>query len=85
MTEQAPTPQIAGREPIKVELEAGKDYWFCTCGLSKNQPFCDSSHKGTGMKSHKFTAEKSGTAWLCMCKQSKNTPFCDSTHKTLPD
>ena len=78
-------PKIAGHEPAKVELEAGKDYWFCTCGLSKNQPFCDSSHKGTGMKSHKFTAEKSGTAWLCMCKQTKNTPFCDSTHKTLAE
>lgn len=78
-------PKIADYSPKAVELEAGKDYWFCTCGLSANQPFCDSSHKGTGMKSHKFTAEKTGTAWLCMCKNSKNIPFCDGTHSSLKD
>lgn len=73
-------PKRAGDAPIAVELEAGKDYWFCTCGLSQNQPFCDSTHKGTGMKSHKFTAEKTGKAYLCMCKKTGNTPFCDGTH-----
>lgn len=73
-------PKRAGDAPIVVELEAGKDYWFCTCGLSANQPFCDGSHKGTGLKSHKFTAEKTGKAWLCMCKATGKTPFCDGTH-----
>lgn len=81
--EQTPTPKVAALEPAKIELEAGKDYWWCTCGLSANQPFCDSAHKGTGMKSHKFTAEKSGMASLCQCKQTKNPPFCDGSHSKL--
>jgi CDGSH-type Zn-finger protein len=77
-------PKIAGSGPAEVELEAGKTYFFCACGLSQNQPFCDGSHKGTGMKSKSFIAEKSGRAWLCMCKQSQDTPFCDGTHNSLP-
>lgn len=78
------TPHIAARQPAKVELEAGKDYWFCACGLSASQPFCDGSHKGTGFAPQKFTPEKSGPAWLCQCKATKNAPFCDGSHKTLP-
>ncbi len=74
---------IAGTEPIGVELTEGKTYFFCTCGLSKTQPFCDGSHKGTEFMPHKFTAEKSGKKWLCMCKKTKNVPFCDSSHKEL--
>ncbi len=81
----AALPKIAARAPIQIELEAGKDYFFCTCGLSANQPFCDGTHKGTGMKSFKFTAEKSGPAWLCQCKQTKNQPFCNGTHKTIEE
>ena len=75
-------PKRAADAPIKVDLEAGKDYWFCTCGYSANQPFCDGAHKttDTGLKSHKFTAEKTGPIWLCMCKETKNAPFCDGTH-----
>ena len=76
-------PKIAGTSSIAVELEEGKTYSFCACGLSQTQPFCDGSHKGTEFKSHKFTAEKTGKAWLCQCKHSKNIPFCDGTHKTL--
>ena len=62
------TPHIAAKAPAKVTLEEGKDYWFCTCGLSKNQPFCDGSHKGSGFAPQKFTAEKSGDAsWRDLC------------------
>lgn len=84
MTTNPTLPKAAGNAPIQVELEVGKDYWFCTCGLSAKQTFCDGAHKGSGMKSHKFTAEKSGPAWLCLCKNTKNAPFCDGTHKNLP-
>jgi|GEM_PF-192746 len=78
-----PTPHVAATAPAKVELEAGKDYWFCTCGLSATQPFCDGSHKGKGFAPQKFTADKTGPAWLCQCKQTENAPFCDGAHKGL--
>ena len=76
-------PKIAAKEPIAVDLEEGKDYYFCACGLSQKQPFCDGSHKGTEFKSQKFTAEKTGKAWLCQCKSSQRIPFCDGTHSKL--
>ncbi|MDJ0612703.1 MAG: glutamate synthase-related protein [Rhizobiaceae bacterium] len=76
---------IAAKSPAKVELEEGKDYFWCQCGRSKNQPFCDGSHAGTDIKPVKFTAEKTGTAALCQCKSSANAPFCDGTHASLGD
>jgi CDGSH-type Zn-finger protein len=76
-------PHIAAKAPVKVALEAGKDYWYCTCGLSANQPFCDGSHKGTSLAPKKFTAEKDGDAWLCRCKHTANAPYCDGSHKSL--
>jgi CDGSH-type Zn-finger protein len=77
-------PVIAGRAPVKVQLEAGKNYAFCTCGHSAGQPFCDGSHKGTGFTPIVFTAEATEEVRLCMCKQTGNAPRCDGTHKTLP-
>lgn len=76
-------PTIAAREPIVVELTEGKNYFFCTCGNSKKQPFCDGAHKDTGFEPHKFTAEKNGKAWLCQCKHSGKIPFCDGTHSKV--
>jgi CDGSH-type Zn-finger protein len=76
-------PHAAAKVPAKVELEAGKDYWYCSCGLSAAQPFCDGAHKGSGFGPLKFTAENSGPAWLCQCKQSANPPFCDGKHQAL--
>ncbi|MCB1563745.1 MAG: CDGSH iron-sulfur domain-containing protein [Alphaproteobacteria bacterium] len=76
-------PNIAGTSPIAVELEEGKNYFFCTCGLSANQPYCDGSHKGTDFKPHKFTAEETGKKWLCLCKRTGNKPYCDGSHKAL--
>ena len=75
--------RIAGRAPAAVELEAGKQYAFCTCGLSEDQPFCDGSHRGSSFKPHLFTLESSEKKWLCQCKHTKNVPYCDGTHKTL--
>ena len=76
-------PHIAQKAPYPVDLEAGKSYFWCACGQSKNQPFCDSSHKGGSFSPVKFTAEETKKVWLCGCKQTKNQPFCDGTHKTL--
>ena len=79
-----PTPNICDKAPKAVELEEGKDYFFCTCGLGEKQPFCDGAHKKAGdFKSHKFTAEKTGTAYLCMCKHTQNPPFCDGSHSKI--
>jgi glutamate synthase domain-containing protein 2 len=78
-------PKIAGRKPIAIELTKGEEKYFCACGESKSQPFCDGSHRITPFKPIAFTAEKTETAYLCMCKQSKNLPYCDGTHATLKD
>lgn len=83
MSKEADAPVVADRKPRAVQLEKGKEYWWCACGRSKNQPFCDGSHKGTGFTPHGFTAEESGEAWLCMCKRTANRPFCDGTHNKL--
>lgn len=76
-------PKIAACEPTKVELEAGKKYAWCACGLSTSQPFCDGSHKGTGMAPMVFEAEEAKTAWMCQCKHTGNAPLCDGAHKNL--
>jgi CDGSH-type Zn-finger protein len=73
-------PKRAGDSPLPIELEEGKRYAWCTCGLSESQPLCDGKHKGTGMRSHVFIAEKTETKYLCCCKETKNSPFCDGSH-----
>jgi CDGSH-type Zn-finger protein len=77
-------PVIAARQPIGVELEAGKTYHFCTCGKSANQPFCDGAHGDSGFRPQAFTAEKDGKAFLCQCKRTGNAPFCDGAHAKIP-
>ncbi|MDI9336877.1 MAG: CDGSH iron-sulfur domain-containing protein [Alphaproteobacteria bacterium] len=71
--------------PIKVHLESGKKYAWCSCGLSTNQPFCDGSHKRTpgGEGPMIFEVQESGTKGLCTCKHTKNPPFCDGAHKAI--
>lgn len=76
-------PKIAAKSPIAVELKEGKTYYWCTCGRSSKQPFCDGAHEGTSFKPMKFTAEKDEKAYLCACKYTKNPPYCDGTHKKL--
>ncbi len=76
--------RIAARSPIEVHMEPGQYHW-CACGRSKNQPFCDGSHVGTGIRPVTFTVAEETDAWLCRCKQTGDAPYCDSTHKTLPE
>lgn len=77
-------PVIAGRAPVRVELEAGRRYWWCACGKSANQPFCDGSHRRGPYEPVEFRAESSGPAFLCACKRTQGRPFCDGSHKRLP-
>ena len=76
-------PRIAQRAPIVVDVEAGKTYWWCACGRSSSQPFCDGSHEGTGFAPVEYRAEASEKKWFCACKHSAAKPFCDGTHKRL--
>ncbi len=76
-------PIIAQKSPIEVELEAGKTYYWCSCGMSQKQPFCDGSHKDTEFTPVEFTPEESKTAYLCACKRNDGTPFCNGAHKDL--
>jgi len=75
-------PQKAGDSPKTMETEPGT-YWWCACGRSQNQPFCDGSHKVTSFTPVKTTIEEKKTVSWCMCKQSGNKPFCDGTHRKL--
>ena len=75
--------EVAAKEPLAVELQAGKTYSWCTCGLSAKQPFCDGAHKGTDFTPMKFVAEESKTAYMCQCKQTDNPGYCDGQHKKL--
>ncbi|MBC9890100.1 MAG: hypothetical protein F7B06_09695 [Opitutae bacterium] len=76
-------PIIAANSPSGVELVTGKNYAFCACGRSLEQPFCDGSHGGTGLFPMVFRAEKDGIAYLCRCKTTGNAPFCDGSHDNV--
>jgi CDGSH-type Zn-finger protein len=76
-------PTIAQKSPYPVEVEAGKSYFWCACGKSANQPFCDGSHAGSGITPILYEATETKTVFFCACKHSNNKPFCDGTHKSL--
>jgi len=76
-------PRIAATAPVAVECQSGKAYFWCACGLSQSQPFCDGSHKGTGLTPVRHVAETDGKVWFCACKQSSRAPLCDGSHKRL--
>lgn len=75
--------KIAKTTPYVVELEGTKTYYWCACGASGKQPFCDGSHKGTEFQPVAYTPASSGPAALCGCKQTKGQPLCDGSHKAL--
>lgn len=77
-------PLIAGRKPIKLTMEPGEYFW-CACGRSQSQPFCDGSHRGTSFQPVKVVLSKPGLVAWCTCKRSAKGAFCDGTHKSLPE
>lgn len=76
---------IAKKGSFVVEVEEGKKYFWCACGLSQRQPFCDGSHKATGFSTIPYIATKTGKVYFCGCKQSSKKPLCDGTHNKLKD
>ena len=74
---------VAQKAPFKVDVEANKAYWWCVCGRSAAQPFCDGSHKGTTLEPMKWVAERAGLVWFCGCKRTGSAPTCDGSHKAL--
>ncbi|MDP6566630.1 MAG: CDGSH iron-sulfur domain-containing protein [Alphaproteobacteria bacterium] len=74
---------IAQKAPYAIELEAGKDYFWCSCGKSSKQPFCDGTHKGSEFAPVKFQVDEAKTAYLCGCKRNDGKPFCNGAHKQL--
>lgn len=78
-------PVVAHRKPYYAELKKGRRYFWCSCGLSKNQPYCDGSHEGTGFEPVAYKAREEGEEVLfCGCKHTGDAPFCDGTHNNLP-
>ena len=76
-------PVIAQNEPIGSDVIEGTEYWWCACGESQAQPFCDGSHKGKGISPTQFVAKRTQTVWFCGCKQTANAPTCDGSHNDL--
>jgi len=74
-------PVRAADGPFAIEVKAGKIYRWCACGRSDNQPFCDGSHAGTGIRPLTYVAEQDGTVRFCGCKQTRHPPLCDGSHK----
>jgi len=77
------SPIPAAKTPFPVEVEAGKTYFWCTCGRSSRQPFCDGSHKETTLTPMKYEAAESGKLFFCGCKATGNAPLCDGSHARL--
>jgi CDGSH-type Zn-finger protein len=78
-------PIIADNRPAKIALEKGKKYFFCACGKSQKQPFCDGSHQGGEFTPQAFECTESKDYYLCQCKYSNNKPYCDGSHKNFSD
>jgi CDGSH iron-sulfur domain-containing protein 3 len=76
-------PVVASKTPYGVDVEGGKSYWWCACGKSQKQPFCDGSHKGGPFAPIEYRAAAAGKVWFCGCKHSHTAPLCDGTHKSL--
>lgn len=85
MSDESSKPVMAARSPFPIEVEAGKSYWWCACGRSASQPFCDGSHKGSEMRPIKYDATESKKVWFCGCKQTASPGLCDGTHNKLED
>ncbi|MFZ4684606.1 MAG: CDGSH iron-sulfur domain-containing protein [Hyphomonadaceae bacterium] len=76
-------PVVAEKAPKPIEVEAGKTYYWCTCGKSTNQPFCNGAHKDTAFTPMAWTAEETKTVYFCQCKHTGRAPLCDGSHNNL--
>jgi CDGSH-type Zn-finger protein len=76
-------PKIARKSPYKVDVTAGKTYFWCSCGHSAKQPFCDGSHKDTTFTPMKYEAVEDKALFFCGCKSTGKAPLCDGSHNTL--
>ncbi len=76
-------PNIAQKAPFPVDVTAGKKYFWCACGKSANQPFCDGSHSDTEFTPVAYEADKDRTLYFCGCKRTAGAPLCDGTHSSL--
>lgn len=75
--------KISKNEPYPIEVQAGNTYAWCSCGLSKTQPFCDESHQLTDCMPFEFTATENKVIYFCGCKQTASPPLCDGCHRSL--
>ena len=76
-------PVVAEKEPKPIQVEAGKTYYWCACGKSTNQPFCNGAHKDTAFTPMAWTAEETKTVYFCQCKHTRKAPLCDGSHNNL--
>ena len=75
---------MSARKPFPVEVQSGSNYFWCSCGKSNKQPFCDGSHRGSDYSPLKFVAENSEVVYFCGCKETANSPLCDGSHQKRP-
>jgi len=75
--------KVASKSPFAIEVEANKNYAWCSCGLSENQPFCDGKHKGSEFAPQIIKFDEAKTVYFCGCKQTENPCYCDGSHKEL--
>jgi len=76
-------PTVGGTAPIAIDVQAGRSYFWCSCGKSKRQPFCDGAHKGSEFTPTEYKATETTKVWFCACKRSAKGVLCDGSHKTL--
>ena len=76
-------PVMAQKSPFAVDVQEGRSYWWCACGMSNSQPFCDGSHKGSAFAPMEYKAAASRTVYFCGCKRSGKTPLCDGAHNRI--
>jgi CDGSH-type Zn-finger protein len=76
-------PTVGGTAPIAIDVQAGRSYFWCSCGKSKRQPFCDGAHKGSEFTPTEYKATETTKVWFCACKRSAKGVLCDGSHKAL--
>jgi CDGSH-type Zn-finger protein len=76
-------PIVVQKMPMSADVEEGKSYYWCACGKSAAQPFCDGSHKGSDFVPKEYKADATRTVFFCACKHTDNAPLCDGSHSRI--